>query len=262
MVLTDTLVEKPGIKEKTNRLSDESALLGDTAGKTSDTICVSAKIALPAIHPKNRWQAICFLILTLYIPFGILIAMDNREILLDCALSLFSARGYDAVGIQEIVDSAGVTKPTLYHYFSHKRGLLDTLLASQFEGFLDAVRTAAYYQRDLPFSLEKITRTYFEAAQENPRFFRLQLILQYAPKESEPNQAVSPYRLEQQQILQSMFIQAVQDHGNMRGRHVMYAATFLGMIHTYIGEYLNGVTSLADPLTHLAVHQFSHGIYS
>ena len=24
----------------------------------------------------------------------------------------------------------------------------------------------------------------------------------------------------------------------MRGRHVMYAATFLGMIHTYIGEYL------------------------
>lgn len=188
--------------------------------------------------------------------------MENREILLDRALTLFSVRGYDAVGIQEIVDSAGVTKPTLYHYFTHKRGLLDALLAGQFEGLLESVRTASYYQRDLPYSLEKIVRAYFEAAIENPRFFRLQLILQYAPPESEPNLAVSPYRLEQQQILQSMFIQAVQDHGNMRGRHVMYAATFLGMIHTYIGEYLNGVTSLEDPLTHLAVHQFSHGIYS
>jgi hypothetical protein len=86
--------------------------------------------------------------------------------------------------------------------------------------------------------------------------------MQYAPVDSEPYQAISPYRLEQQQLLQSLFIQAVQDHGNMRGRHVMYSATFLGMIHTYIGEYLNGVTTLADPLTHLAVHQFSHGIYS
>lgn len=188
--------------------------------------------------------------------------MENQEKLLDCALTFFSARGYDAVGIQEIVDSAGVTKPTLYHYFSHKRGLLDALLATRFEDLLDSVRTAAYYQRDLPFSLEKITRVYFEAAVANPRFFRLQLTMQYAPVDSEPSQAISPYRLEQQQILQSLFIQAVQDHGNMRGRHVMYAATLLGTIHTYIGEYLNGTTSLADPLTHLAVHQFSHGIYS
>jgi AcrR family transcriptional regulator len=188
--------------------------------------------------------------------------MENRELLLDCALTLFSVRGYDGVGIQEIVDSARVTKPTLYHYFNHKRGLLDALLASQFEDLLDSVRTAAYYQRDLPNSLEKIARTYFDAAVENPRFFRLQLTMQYAPMDSEPNLAISPFRLEQQQILQSMFIQAVQDHGNMRGRHVMYAATFLGMIHTYIGEYLNGVTTFADPFTHLAVHQFSHGIYS
>ncbi len=188
--------------------------------------------------------------------------MENREALLDCALNLFSTRGYDAVGIQEIVDTVGVTKPTLYHYFSHKRGLLDALLAGQYETLLEAVRTAAFYQRDLPNSLEKIVRAYFQAAVENPRFFRLQLTMQYAPVDSEPNQAISPYRLEQQHILQSMFLQAVQDHGNMRGRHVMYAATFLGMIHAYIGEYLNGVISLDDPLPFLAVKQFSHGIYS
>lgn len=188
--------------------------------------------------------------------------MENREALLDSALTLFSSRGYDAVGIQEIVDTVGVTKPTLYHYFAHKRGLLDTLLKMQFEVLLDSIRTAAMYQHDLPNSLEKIVRAYFHAAEENPRFFRLQLTMQYAPMDSEPNQAISPYRLEQQQILQSMFIQAVQDHGNMRGRHVMYAATFLGMIHAYIGEYLNSVIQLDEPLPYLAVKQFSHGIYS
>ena len=32
--------------------------------------------------------------------------MDNRSNILECAMALFAARGYDAVGIQEIVDAA------------------------------------------------------------------------------------------------------------------------------------------------------------
>ncbi|HIS80092.1 MAG TPA: helix-turn-helix transcriptional regulator [Candidatus Scatomonas merdavium] len=39
--------------------------------------------------------------------------MENRERLLEAALSLFYEKGYDAVGVQEIVEAAGVTKPTL-----------------------------------------------------------------------------------------------------------------------------------------------------
>ena len=59
--------------------------------------------------------------------------MDNRSILLQCAKELFYAKGYDAVGVQEIVDRAGLTKPTLYYYFGSKLGLLETLLEIQFE---------------------------------------------------------------------------------------------------------------------------------
>lgn len=33
--------------------------------------------------------------------------MDNRSILLQCAKEHFYAKGYDAVGVQEIVDRAG-----------------------------------------------------------------------------------------------------------------------------------------------------------
>jgi len=54
--------------------------------------------------------------------------MDNRQRLIDCALYLFSQRGYDAVAVREIVEAAGVTKPTLYHYFNSKRGLLEAVL--------------------------------------------------------------------------------------------------------------------------------------
>src|SRR5215211_7966667 len=63
----------------------------------------------------------------------------NRALILDRALGLFAARGYDAVGVQEIVEAAGVTKPTLYHYFGSKRGLLEALVAEHAGEFLAEV---------------------------------------------------------------------------------------------------------------------------
>ena len=60
----------------------------------------------------------------------------------------------------------------------------------------------------------------------------------------------------------NMFLLATNDHGNMRGRHQAYAATFLGMLNTYIGLGLNGVVELDDQLVIQAVHQFMHGIFS
>ena len=91
--------------------------------------------------------------------------MDNRSRILDCALTLFAGRGYDAVGVQEIVDCAGVTKPTMYHYFGSKRGLLQVLLQEAFGELNALVTAAAFYTGDLTLTLEKVTMAYFELAQ-------------------------------------------------------------------------------------------------
>ena len=69
--------------------------------------------------------------------------MDNKEKILRCALDLFYAKGYDAVGVQEIAEKAGVTKPTLYYYFGSKYGLLETLLNTELSHVNAAVREAA-----------------------------------------------------------------------------------------------------------------------
>ena len=53
--------------------------------------------------------------------------MDNRMNILEKALHLFYEKGYDAIGVQEIADAAGVAKPTLYHYFGSKYGLLQAV---------------------------------------------------------------------------------------------------------------------------------------
>ena len=188
--------------------------------------------------------------------------MDNRELLLARALDLWSERGYDAVGVQEIVESAGITKPTLYHYFGSKRGLLDALIADRSAPLRDSVAGAADYRHDLVRTLESVVRAYFDFAQKQPAFYRMLLAFWFAPAQSDEHQAIVSQNIGQHEILERLFEAAADDHGNMRGRQRAFAATFLGMINTYVGLALNGYARLDDQLVYQAVHQFQHGIYT
>lgn len=188
--------------------------------------------------------------------------MDNRSVIVQQALNLFAARGYDAVGVQEICEAAGITKPTLYHYFGSKRGLLEVVLSESFDILKEQLRIAADYQGDLPLTLQRVAETYFQFASQNPVFYRLQLALWFAPRESESFQTVTTLNRFQYEMIEKVFLAAVTQHGNMRGRHQAYTLTFLGMLNNYIGLGLNGMTELDTALARLAVNQFQHGIYS
>lgn len=188
--------------------------------------------------------------------------MENRERIAERALALFAARGYEAVGVQEICEAAGVTKPTLYHYFGSKEGLLDAVLGERFREMSRRLREAAEYRGDLPLTLTRVVQTLFAIARERPTFYRLHLALWFAPRESEAFRVVVPYEEEVHRIIEEMFGRAVEQHGNMRGRQRQYAVTFLGTVNTLIGIALNGFAELNDELAYQAVRQFSHGIYS
>jgi AcrR family transcriptional regulator len=188
--------------------------------------------------------------------------MDNRSRILTRALELFASYGYDAVGVQRIVEAAHVTKPTMYYYFGSKKGLLDALLESNFSDLFQVVESAAVYDRDLPLTLNRVTAAYFDFSGKHSVFYRMQLSMWFAPSYSEAFKAVSGFNEKQQNILEDLFIQAANQHGNMKGRHRAYAATFLGMINTYIGLSLNGYVELDEQLVYRAVHQFMHGIFS
>ena len=50
---------------------------------------------------------------------------DDRPLeLLDAALTVFAAQGYRTTTLDEVAEAAGVTKGTIYHYFSTKEELL------------------------------------------------------------------------------------------------------------------------------------------
>ena len=87
--------------------------------------------------------------------------MDNRERILQCALELFYAKGYDAVGVQEIAQKAGITKPTLYYYFGSKYGLLETLLTKHFTVLNEELERASFYEGDVGATLYNIASAFF-----------------------------------------------------------------------------------------------------
>jgi TetR/AcrR family transcriptional regulator len=185
-----------------------------------------------------------------------------RELLARCATRLFATRGYAAVGVQEIVEAAGVTKPTLYHHFGNKLGLLEAIVQEQSAAMAVRISAAAVYRGDVKTTLTAVAGAYFAWAERQPEFYRLLLLLWFCPPDSEERSVSSHVFQFQQALLERLFQDAARDHGNMRGRHQAYAATFLGMVNTCVGIHLNGHLRLDRKLTQRAVHQFMHGIFS
>jgi AcrR family transcriptional regulator len=54
-------------------------------------------------------------------------AAPRRELLLEAAADLFAARGFHAVGIDDIGEAAGITGPGVYRHFPSKQALLESL---------------------------------------------------------------------------------------------------------------------------------------
>lgn len=188
--------------------------------------------------------------------------MDNKNNILENALILFSKKGYDATGIQEICEVSGITKPTLYYYFGSKKGLLDELLDYYFNLMTAELKSVCEYKGDFTLILEKITKTYFEFSKQYALFYRTHLALTFGPSESEAVIGVVSRISVQYAMIEEVFSLAVTQHGNMRNKEKLYSATFIGMINTYISLHFHGSFNLDSQDAFRLVHQFMHGILS
>ncbi|NLM52998.1 MAG: TetR/AcrR family transcriptional regulator [Firmicutes bacterium] len=56
--------------------------------------------------------------------------VDSKARIISAAIQLFSQKGYDATRVNEIAETAGVTKALIYYYFNSKKEILDYLVQS------------------------------------------------------------------------------------------------------------------------------------
>lgn len=189
---------------------------------------------------------------------------DNKHKILEAALLLFSQRGYEAVGVQELCDVVGITKPTLYYYFGNKLNVLREILLNNYSRFDKALREVAVYQphpgdysQDVYPVLIRVIQSYFIFAINNPKFYSMVLGALCLPQAFETRQLTEEFNFRQYEIVEEMFGKMSEAHGNMKGREKRLAWSFIGIINTYVllGE---ADAKNAEQL----VHDFMHGIFS
>ena len=193
--------------------------------------------------------------------------MGNREKIIECSLNLFCRKGYESVGVQEICNAAGVSKPTLYYYFKSKYGLLEALLEEKYAEFGKRIEEAASIQGDVEKVLYQVARAYMEYSSANIMVHQLFTTLEYSPKESDGHRAVSPYVKRMFNAVVGVFERASNTLGNMNGRQYLFATCFIGAMMTYIlmrystnneGESFY----ISQSEIYNVLHQFLHGVYS
>ena len=66
-------------------------------------------------------------------------AIDKRRIILDAAVRVFARQGFHTCRVSDIADEAGVAYGLVYHYFSSKEEVLDTIFVDRWDVMLAAI---------------------------------------------------------------------------------------------------------------------------
>jgi AcrR family transcriptional regulator len=114
-------------------------------------------------------------------------AVRSNDRILMKALGLFSEKGYDATSVREICEAAGVTKPTLYHFYGSKEGVYRAIVEGALGGFRSELVGALSASGSLREKLQRAARSYFAAATKDPDLARFVMALIHNPPRSAPD---------------------------------------------------------------------------
>jgi TetR/AcrR family fatty acid metabolism transcriptional regulator len=65
--------------------------------------------------------------------------VDKQRLILDAAIRVFARQGFHSCRVSDVADEAGVAYGLVYHYFSSKEEILNTLFSERWQLMLDAI---------------------------------------------------------------------------------------------------------------------------
>lgn len=100
-------------------------------------------------------------------------AQDRRSAILDAALEVFSRRGYHGAAIDDIAQTAGISKALIYEHFPSKKDLHASLLARHVDDIFGALQRSVAASEPGEASLRAGVDAFFEWVESNGDAFRL-----------------------------------------------------------------------------------------
>jgi len=101
-------------------------------------------------------------------------AIETREAIIHAAIKCFSQDGYNATGVAEICETAGISKGAFYHHFSSKQAIFLALLESWLNGLDIQLKNITTASEDVPRGLIAMTNILpgvFEDADDQIRMY-------------------------------------------------------------------------------------------
>jgi Transcriptional regulator len=96
-----------------------------------------------------------------------------RQKILDTALSLFVAHGYDGISMREIAEACGLSKAGLYYHFTDKQALFLAILDGQLSQLEDLLAKINAGGGDARTKIDAFLRVIFSQAADQSALIRL-----------------------------------------------------------------------------------------
>ena len=100
-------------------------------------------------------------------------ADDKRRRILDAAVRVFAAQGYDASRVGDVAKEAGVAYGLVYHYYESKEAVLEAVFREAWGRLLAAVASAEESGGDAAAQLELVVKIVLRAWRDDPDLVRL-----------------------------------------------------------------------------------------
>ncbi|HWE10203.1 MAG TPA: TetR/AcrR family transcriptional regulator [Solirubrobacteraceae bacterium] len=103
-------------------------------------------------------------------------ATDKRRVILDAAVRVFARQGFHTCRVSDIADAAGVAYGLVYHYFSSKEQILDTLFLERWDVMLAAIAEADASPRPPQEKLEAIAGFIIDSYRHDPELMKVIIV--------------------------------------------------------------------------------------
>ncbi len=110
----------------------------------------------------------------------------SRERIVQTAMELFSQKGYQAAGVDELASRSGIAKTAIYYHFGSKEGLLAAVLERAATVWIDGIQEAARQAGEPLERLERALAGMRAVLEERPWIFKLLQILALEVADEKP----------------------------------------------------------------------------
>ena len=103
-------------------------------------------------------------------------AIDKRRVILDAAVRVFARQGFHTCRVSDIADEAGVAYGLVYHYFSSKEEILDTLFLERWDVMLEAISEVDGSPRSPREKLQAIAGFIVDSYRHDPELMKVIIV--------------------------------------------------------------------------------------